>query len=426
MKLAQLNYNFRHYVNISPTKSFYYNNRKQQTDLKEKQPSKSQKTNTISKTTANQIVEVRNHDVSKNGGICGAKHFGCYKKSQEKATWTRMTTENSTVKSCLHLCQTKHDDIITTTAYAGVKLGGYCLCNNDVKSIIHLENSGNCNQNCSDASANETTCRGTESVELYQVIQTCEAAEDEVKLRKYNFGCFQPPLTDDKSFVHYNKILSAVSCFNLCEEKGHLLALVGSVAPLCRCGRLTRQFNLENKLGENCTESDHVTVFRTRVEDDRCSKMSFINNSTKKVTLVSAPSSGNTWLRYLIEKSTGYFTGSVYNDKDLFNKGYLGEIGESGLLKKDHMLLGWRKHSNNSDAFLFLIRDPYDAFVGSFNLKSSGGHIGTAGIQRFRTKFKLEYTKSTIAYISNELVTAGKPVYIVYYEDLKKVIYILT
>ena len=37
--------------------------------------------------------------------------------------------------------------------------------------------------------------------------------------------------------------------------------------------------------------------------------------------LSSYPSSGNTWLRYLIEGTTGYFTGSMYNDVTLSNKG---------------------------------------------------------------------------------------------------------
>ena len=42
-----------------------------------------------------------------------------------------------------------------------------------------------------------------------------------------------------------------------------------------------------------------------------------------RVGLISPPSSGNTWTRYLIEKATGYFTGSVYRDKSLYSKGIL-------------------------------------------------------------------------------------------------------
>ena len=41
--------------------------------------------------------------------------------------------------------------------------------------------------------------------------------------------------------------------------------------------------------------------------------------------LLSFPGSGNTWLRYLIQKTTGILTGSVYNDKRLRNNGFPGE-----------------------------------------------------------------------------------------------------
>ena len=41
------------------------------------------------------------------------------------------------------------------------------------------------------------------------------------------------------------------------------------------------------------------------------------------VLLTSVPSSGNTWLRYLLEKASGFFTGSIYKDKPVFEKGLL-------------------------------------------------------------------------------------------------------
>ena len=41
--------------------------------------------------------------------------------------------------------------------------------------------------------------------------------------------------------------------------------------------------------------------------------------------LMSFPGSGNTWMRHLIETATGFFTGSVYNDKGLHQNGFKGE-----------------------------------------------------------------------------------------------------
>ena len=39
------------------------------------------------------------------------------------------------------------------------------------------------------------------------------------------------------------------------------------------------------------------------------------------VALASFPGSGNTWVRYLIERATGFYTGSSYNDGDLYKEG---------------------------------------------------------------------------------------------------------
>ena len=56
--------------------------------------------------------------------------------------------------------------------------------------------------------------------------------------------------------------------------------------------------------------------------DEICGKYSIqFGQNLNIVGLSSYPSSGNTWLRYLIEGTTGYFTGSMYNDVTLSNKG---------------------------------------------------------------------------------------------------------
>lgn len=39
------------------------------------------------------------------------------------------------------------------------------------------------------------------------------------------------------------------------------------------------------------------------------------------VQMVSVPCSGSNWLRYLVEGSTGFFTGSIYNDSLLYKEG---------------------------------------------------------------------------------------------------------
>ena len=61
--------------------------------------------------------------------------------------------------------------------------------------------------------------------------------------------------------------------------------------------------------------------------DKRCSTVELGNEKQfTKIMLASHPGSGNTWTRYLLEKSTGFYTGSVANDKSLFNGGFKGEF----------------------------------------------------------------------------------------------------
>ena len=54
-----------------------------------------------------------------------------------------------------------------------------------------------------------------------------------------------------------------------------------------------------------------------------CTRLKNGGGKESRVGLISAPSSGNTWTRYLLEKSSGFFTGSVYRDSRLYSKGIL-------------------------------------------------------------------------------------------------------
>ena len=55
--------------------------------------------------------------------------------------------------------------------------------------------------------------------------------------------------------------------------------------------------------------------------------------------LLSIPGSGNTWLRYLIQRATGFVTGSLYSDDHLYNNGFPGEIINDGsaIVVKSHL-----------------------------------------------------------------------------------------
>ncbi|XP_060534007.1 WSCD family member CG9164 [Cylas formicarius] len=119
-----------------------------------------------------------------------------------------------------------------------------------------------------------------------------------------------------------------------------------------------------------------------------CSDLRYLDgggdHSTGKPTaLVSFPGSGNTWLRYLLQQATGYYTGSVYKDYGLLKNGFPAESVANGsvLVVKTHEW-GARARSMFSKAIL-LVRSPGAAIQAEFN-RQSGGHIGFASPDRYR------------------------------------------
>ncbi|ALC49746.1 CG9164 [Drosophila busckii] len=110
--------------------------------------------------------------------------------------------------------------------------------------------------------------------------------------------------------------------------------------------------------------------------------------STMLTALASFPGSGNTWLRYLLQQSTGILTGSIYKDYGLLKTGFPAEnvCNSSVLLVKTHEW-GAKAWAPFSKAIL-LVRDPEKAIIAEFN-RQSGGHIGFASPDRYkRTKGK--------------------------------------
>ena len=71
----------------------------------------------------------------------------------------------------------------------------------------------------------------------------------------------------------------------------------------------------------------------------QCRERTFLDRKSPIVGLVSAPGSGNTWLRHLLEQATGIFTGSVYCDsslKAIFPGEYIGMFKTSS---EDYILV---------------------------------------------------------------------------------------
>ena len=64
-------------------------------------------------------------------------------------------------------------------------------------------------------------------------------------------------------------------------------------------------------------------VYRTRNIKLSCymEKSFFPSGEAPYIGIISYPGSGNTWFRSLLEKTTGYYTGSVYAESELFEHG---------------------------------------------------------------------------------------------------------
>ena len=47
-----------------------------------------------------------------------------------------------------------------------------------------------------------------------------------------------------------------------------------------------------------------------------------------KIMLASLPGSGNTWVRFLLDRLLGVYSGAVASDKSLYRGGFLGEVSQ--------------------------------------------------------------------------------------------------
>ena len=99
-----------------------------------------------------------------------------------------------------------------------------------------------------------------------------------------------------------------------------------------------------------------------------CKEMSFQEHG-QVVGLVSFPGSGNSWMRQLLETSTGVYTGSVYCDHAYIEAGMIGEGVRSGsvIAVKCHSctnLFGYTKR-------IYVVRNPFDAMFANYNRKAT-------------------------------------------------------
>lgn len=126
------------------------------------------------------------------------------------------------------------------------------------------------------------------------------------------------------------------------------------------------------------------------------------NASRVHVALSSFPGSGTTWLRYLIEQSTGLFTGSVECDMSLKHVGHMGEgvyTNQVAAVRVNHAYLN-ATDSNNTiftnslgictndsaqfDKVVIVLRNPYTAILSEYNRMVTHSHVEKLAMDHYR------------------------------------------
>ncbi|XP_066952435.1 sialate:O-sulfotransferase 2-like [Macrobrachium rosenbergii] len=147
----------------------------------------------------------------------------------------------------------------------------------------------------------------------------------------------------------------------------------------------------------------------------------------RPIWLLSYPGSGNTWLRYLLEGATGIFTGSIYDDKILYEGGYLGELEDD----KSGRTLTQKTHETVSDfdiPTIILIRNPKSSLKANWNFKkgkkTANPHLAQMSLGYFQGPAFRDFVAENIrvweTLLVNHLLLTKAPTHIVYYENLKQ------
>jgi hypothetical protein len=137
----------------------------------------------------------------------------------------------------------------------------------------------------------------------------------------------------------------------------------------------------------------------------------------KLTALISFPRSGNTWLRTLIEKSTGYQTSSVYCDTKL--PSFKAECIQSNrFLKKTHeenITVIIQNRSRNYDQFIYLVRNPFDAILSYYQYAQNEKNL----TEKDRTSHEASlYLRTSIA-LSSVSITMVKELVNAYYKSFR-------
>jgi len=138
-----------------------------------------------------------------------------------------------------------------------------------------------------------------------------------------------------------------------------------------------------------------------------CKKMSFQEHG-EVVGLISFPGSGNSWVRQLLETSTGVYTGSIYCDHAYVEAGMIGEGVRSGnvIAVKSHSCENTFQYTK----LIYIVRNPLDAIFANFNRKvmkhyqnSPSSHVAEISDSHFGKNYMYCFTNLIISFSSSNI-----------------------
>ncbi|XP_071849045.1 sialate:O-sulfotransferase 2-like [Apostichopus japonicus] len=387
------------------------------------------------------------HSTEIIGGIT-VVYMGCYKDATTKyrralqgAFYTDIN--RMTIERCLQHCSLK------SYPFAGLEFSSECYCAQAVTASKAREKDA-CNMTCS--GNKDQICGGAPYISVYQIStpgQAIAGADHLVNqkeantVRGYDFRACVPYVKKKGDSIFTGGILieqstmTIPSCLKACGDEQHPLAGMAR-GKECHCGHLTTDFDLQDKVDPEmcnapcpgdeksfCGADEYVSIYQTSHQDERCLEMTLKPmGSMPLIAVASFPGSGNTWVRYLIERASGIYTGSYYDDGDLYNKGFKGE--------REHWLKGTtvavkthrfdEEHVATYDGVILIIRDPYKAILSEHNRKF-GGHTGYASDRHYTqgTEWIDFVTGKSRTWTNTALnfLQYNKNVLVVHYEDLR-------
>ncbi|XP_070581275.1 sialate:O-sulfotransferase 1-like [Ptychodera flava] len=171
---------------------------------------------------------------------------------------------------------------------------------------------------------------------------------------------------------------------------------------------------------------EHVeTPGRSTSPGNRCQLRFSPAHSRPPVALASFPGSGNTWVRHLIEQSTGYYSGNVKRSPILESAGFKGEDEDwragTTIVQKTHDFS--RDLVRRFRGGILLIRNPYKAMLAEAS-REYAGKTGFAPMDIYYNEkgwdlYVKKYSSEWESQISQWLLFHEGPLLLVRYEDVK-------